>query len=463
MVGFYLKNIPAITFKTTLQTLKTNTMKKFNLLLFLLITFCFNGFSQAEKYNLASENLHKNVRKTIEHHYIYDENSKGFIKKSVNINNYNNDGNLIENYFLYISEYTSGTPTKKRYNYNSNKLLISTKDISDSPGKYSTNSVYTYNRKGNLIKHESIYTDGSKFYSIYINDRKGRVISEKKYSKRNKLNAEVKYSYNGNKRTETKTSYNSKDGSIIGTYTNVYNDNMKISYNSISKYGSRSSTFEYDKEGNISKTNQKSKKTTITTHDYVDDKKDNWVKKHSKTENYQYFYFREIYFENGDVTGSSQFDRIFINRHGNFANVAVVPLKKKEIKKTNYTNTNPSTFKMNKWNFDYVYLKSEIKKLVGSIEIKTTNNANLTNDSNTDFTIEFVGKKFNLNYNVNDYTDSNDMYEYHFKSDNGGTALLRIYKKEKKLNDKKLGVDFYINALFTLKEVGQEMISLYLK
>ena len=438
-------------------------MKKFNLLLFLLITFCFNGFSQAEKYNLASENLHKNVRKTIEHHYIYDENSKGFIKKSVNINNYNNDGNLIENYFLYSSEYTSGTPTKKRYNYNSNKLLISTKDISDSPGKYSTNSVYTYNRKGNLIKHESIYTDGSKFYSIYINDRKGRVISEKKYSKRNKLNAEVKYSYNGNKRTETKTSYNSKDGSIIGTYTNVYNDNMKISYNSNSKYGSRSSTFEYDKEGNISKTNQKSKKTTITTHDYVYDKKDNWVKKHSKTENYQYFYFREIYFENGDVTGSSQFDRIFINRHGNFANVAVVPLKKKEIKKTNYTNTNPSTFKINKWNFDYVYLKKAVNKLEGSAKITTTDYNNLNVGSNTNFTITFKGKTYNLNFTVSNFKTYDDKYEYLFKNDKNATALLWIYKQNKALKDDKLDVRFNVNAFLKIEEVDQPVLGLYLK
>ena len=50
----------------------------------------------------------------------------------------------------------------------------------------------------------------------------------------------------------------------------------------------------------------------------VYDRKDNWVKKHYRSGKYQYFYFREIYFKNGDVTGSTDFDRRFINKHGNF-------------------------------------------------------------------------------------------------------------------------------------------------
>ncbi|QNM84670.1 hypothetical protein H9W90_10725 [Polaribacter pectinis] len=440
-------------------------MKKFTLLLFLITAFSFDGFSQAETYNLKSQNLHKNVRKTIDHYYTYDKDSKGFVKKSVNIKRYNDDGNLIETYYLYNSQYTSGTPTKKLYNYNSDGLLIGTKDISDSQGKYSTHYVFTYDKKGNLTKRESIYTDGSKFYTVFVNDRRGRVISKKEYSKSNKLSADVSYSYKGDKKTEIRTSYSSTDGSIIGTYKTIYDDDVKVSYNSESKYGNTSTTYEYDKEGNLSKSHQKSKTNSISTYDYVYDKKDNWVKKHSKSGKYQYFYFREIYFENGDVTGSTQFDRIFINRHGNFANVAVVPLKKKEIKKTNYTNNtvNSSTFKTKKWDYDFVFIKEAVKKLTGSAEIKTTDFNNIQVGSNTNFIVKFNNNSFNLNFTVSSFKTYDDKYEYLFKNDKNATALLWIYKKKKGLKDDMLGESFYVNGFLRIEEIDQPAIGMYLK
>ena len=79
-------------------------MKKLTILLFIFSAFTFNSFSQAENYNLESKNLHKKVRKTIEHYYRYDTASGGFVKTSVNTHRYNNDGNLIESYSLYNSK-----------------------------------------------------------------------------------------------------------------------------------------------------------------------------------------------------------------------------------------------------------------------------------------------------------------------------------------------------------------------
>ena len=76
-------------------------MKNCITLLFILFTGIISLFGQTDLYNLESQKLHKKVRKTIEHYYNYDEESGGFVKTSVNINTYNNDGNLIENYSFY--------------------------------------------------------------------------------------------------------------------------------------------------------------------------------------------------------------------------------------------------------------------------------------------------------------------------------------------------------------------------
>ena len=80
-------------------------MKNFITSLFILFVAIFSSFGQKELYNLESQKLHKKVRKTIEHYYNYDEESGGFVKTSVNINMYNNDGNLAENYSFYDGKY----------------------------------------------------------------------------------------------------------------------------------------------------------------------------------------------------------------------------------------------------------------------------------------------------------------------------------------------------------------------
>ena len=385
-------------------------MKKLSIF-FLSILFQIDGFSQTEMYNLESQNLHKNVRKVIQHYYSYDKNSGGFVKKSVDIKRYNDDGNLIETYYWYNSTYSDSSPTKKLYNYNSDGLLTGTKDISDTRDKYSTEYVFTYNRKGHLTKRESIYKDGSKYYAVYKNDRKGRVTSKKDYNKSGKLTAEESYSYRGGKKTETRTSFSSKDGSIIGTYTTVIEDGKKISYQSNSKYGNSTTTYEYDREGNLKQSNYSGKKNTTSIYDYVYDKKDNWVKKHYRSGKYQYFYFREIYFDNGDVSGSVEFDKRFINKHGNFANVEVVELVKKKTKKKTTTDTDLTTnsnnmpvFSYKNWGYTFVNMKGKISDISGDVTATVSNGSKLSKGAKVEFKVKINGADTKyLNFTVDEY------------------------------------------------------------
>lgn len=439
-------------------------MKNLILVLFIFSAFIFKGYSQAENYNLKSKNLHKKVRKTIEHYYKYDKESGGFVKISVNIDRYNDDGNLIETYSLYKSKYSESSPIKKLYNYNNDGLLINTKDISDKRGNFSSENKYSYDRKGNLIKTESVYKDGSKYYYIFKNDKKGRVINKKEYSKKDMLITDANYTYKGDLKTANRTSFSSKDGSIIGNYSTTFNDGVKTSYKSESKYGTSSTTYKYDKEGNLLSSNYIGKTNSKTTYDYVYDKKGNWIKKHYRSGKFQYFYFREIYFSNGNVTGSTDFDKRFINRLGNFDNVNVVPLKMKPKKNKNTTSkTNSSYLKNKTWNFEYVYVSDKLKKLKGTVALKTLYDSNLKMNSDATFTVKFSTSTFNFNLKVNSYNTLDDKYVFKLNNSKGETGLLWVYKKTKSLKDEVTSNVFTVNGLFTMKEKDGSVMSFYLK
>jgi hypothetical protein len=441
-------------------------MKNSAILIFILTAFVFEGYSQTEKYNLESKNLHRKVRKTIEHYYKYDKESGGFVKGSVNIDRYNNDGNLIETYYLYNSKYSENTPVKKLYNYNSDELLMGTKDISDKKSKYSSEYKFTYNKKGHLIKRESVSTDGSKYLTVFKNDRKGRVINEKQYNKKDKLTADINYTYKGNIKTENKTSYSSTDGSIIGNYVTTFNNNVKTLYKSDGKYGNSSTNYTYDKEGNLLTSNYSGKTSSKNTYDYVYDKKDNWIKKHYRSGKYQYFYFREIYFENGDVTGSTEFDKRFINRLSNFANVEVVALKKAEKKKSpvnNTSKTNSAELKNKTWSFDYVYLKEAVKSLKGSVALELLNSSTLKLNADATMTIHFSSNTFSFDLTTKSYKELDDKYQWKLSNSKGESALIWVYKKTKLLKDDALNVNFNVNGLFIMKEANGSSMTMYLK
>lgn len=435
-------------------------MKKLATLLFLLTVIHFNGYSQTEKYNLESQNLHKNVRKTIEHYYSYDKNSGGFVKKSVNIKRYNNEGYLVESYYLFNSTYSESTPTKRAYNYNNKGALLNTQNNSDVKGKYSTHDVYTYDKKNRITKKESIYTDGSKYYSEYKTDRKGRVINKKEYSKTNKLTAEINYKYKGSKRTEDRTSFSSTDGSISGNYVTIYDDDVKISYQSNNKYGNSTTSYNYDKKGNLKKSDYKGKTSSSTTYDYVYDKKDNWVKKHYKSGKYQYFYFREIYFKNDDITGSTDFDRTFINRHGNFDNVAVVPLIKKSFKKKNNSNTNVTynsgmpSFSYKNWKYTFVNMKDKVSDISGKVNLNVTSGSNLSEGNTVKFKVDINGAETKyLTYKIKNYNydSKTERHNWILKSTvNETSGTLCVFKKPLR----KKGVDL-VGLLLVGKENNQ--------
>ena len=410
-------------------------MKQITLILFSLFLFT-NSFSQTDTYNLASQNLHKNVRKTIEHSYYYDKESGGFVKSAVSIKNYDNSERLKETYYVYYSKYSDSKPVKKLYNYDNNGKLISTNDISDSKGKFSSNKSFFYDKKGNLTKTELNYNDGSKSYTIFKNDKKGRVINTKQYSKAGKVLFEIITSYKGNKKTESKTSYSFSDGSIIGNYETVYVDDIKTKYTSNSKYGNSTTTYNYDKQGNQIKSVSKGKSNLVSNYNYVYDKKDNWIKYHSRSGKYQYFYFREIYFKNGDVTGSTNFDKIFINKHGNFDNVNVVPLKKKESKKTEkkeyqtiVDNTMPA-FSSKNWKFDTVKIGEKTSSLSGTASLKVTDNTKMQIGAKVDIKLFFNNQETPLSLKVTNYTSNDKTHFWTFEDSVKEKVRLSVFKQK---------------------------------
>lgn len=448
-------------------------MKHLQLTVAFVFASIFIGNSQTKFYTLEGKNLHKKVRKTIQHCYKYDEDSGGFVLQSVYIDRFNDDENLVETYSLYNGVYTEDpVPVKKLYNYNSGGLLVSTKDISSSRGKYSTEYRMTYDNDGNLIKQQNLYEDGTGFYTSFENDRKGRPIVKREFNKDNQLTAEIRITYNGDERIEKRTSFNAKDGSIYGTYTTYYEDDLKQKYVSENKYGTSTTTYEYDKEGNEIASNYTGKTSSRYTKNYEYDKRDNWVKYHSRSGQYQYFYFREIHYDNGDVTGSTEFDPQYINRYGNFRNVNVVPLKKKQLNTNTNTNTNNNTststnssyITSKNYDFDYVYTGEKVKSLKGNVYISTTDGNSLNTNSKVNVNFSFAEQNMNLSFTVTSYVTKDDRYEWVMKNEFNEYAYFWIYKQTKRLKAETLNnIVFSTNAFFKIIDKNNVTTGFYLK
>ena len=423
-------------------------MKRIILTSIALISFSFFANAQTDAYNLESQNLHKKVKKTIDHYYSYDKTSGGFVKKSVSIKNYNDDGNLAETYYLYNGTYsTSDNPTKKLYHYNSDNQLLKIEDVSDVKSKYASDTEFHYDNDGNLIKKESIYKDGSKSYTKYDYNRRGKVIRIESYGSKGKLSSETSVSYKGSRRIEKRTSYSTKDGSIYGTYTTTYKNDVKEKYTSESKYSNSTTSYEYDKYGNLKESISKGKKTNIYKYDYVYDKKDNWIKKHYRSGKYQYFYFREIILTNGDITGSTSFDRNFINRHGNFNNVAVVPLVKKKSSYTKKSNNSNSTttnvnnnsnygmpsFRYKNWSFKYVNMNKKVSGITGTVNLSVESGSKMSNNATVKIAVNIDGSEPRSgNYTVQSYSDLGKQHQWKIKSNSKGVVSTLYIFKEKK-------------------------------
>jgi hypothetical protein len=437
-------------------------MKNLSLLLFTLLIIPTLTFSQKNEFNLETNNLHKKVRKTTTNYFTYDDDSGGFILRSTSIKRYNDDGNLIETLSQYNDSYTKTQPTKKLYNYNNKKQLINIQNISSVKNKYSFDTQFIYNSNGNKTKKESVYSDGRKFYLLYEYDRKNKLIKTKSFSTENKLTSETDISYDGKIRKEKRTSYNAKDGSIFGTYETVYKNDVKTAFLSNSKYAKSKTTYKYNNEDDIVSSNFVNKTSTISTYNYEYDRKDNWIKKHYRSGKYQYFYFREILFDNGDTSGSISFDNNFINRHGNFTNVAVVPIKMKKIKKKENDNT-PYILGKN-FNFQQALIANKLYNINGGLTMSNLNlNTTLKNNDLVFLTITIKGKEYKYNFNLTKFTKLKDKYEWEFKNQNGNSAIYSQYKKETSLKDKDSGITIKTNGVFSLFEVEQPSMIMYLK
>lgn len=450
-------------------------MKRLFLFLIAVLLANIASIAQTNTYNLKAQNLHKKVRKTIEHYYTYDKRSGGFVKKSVYINNYDDDGRLVETYSLYNSSFSkNNNPIKTLYNYNGNGQLISTQDISDYTNKYSFHYEFTYNNNGNLIKREAIYKDGRKSRTLYEYGRRDRLSKKTAYNTDGKLSSETAVTHNGDERTEIRSSYNTKDGSMNGTYTTVFDDHKKVSYTSESKWGNTTTTYTYDDNDNLLKSIARGKSTTTNTYNYVYDNKDNWVKKHYRSGKFHYFYFREIHFENGDVTGSSDFDRVFINRHGNFDNVAVVPLKlwkSNTAKKNNsnsYVNTNNRSsmpvFSNKFWKYTYANFQGKVTSMSGTVSLRVTNNDRLAKGSSVSITVSINdgGKDITGTYIVKSYLDlGKGNHFWSLESTNKKvSASLSYYERAQYVKARNINV----SGIFLMKDIQKgQNISLYLE
>ncbi|MFY0602894.1 MAG: hypothetical protein JXQ93_03020 [Flavobacteriaceae bacterium] len=434
-------------------------MKK---IIYIFITaFLFSSFShsQINKYNLSYKNLNKKVRKTIQHYYTYDKKSGGFVKKSVSIDTYNNDGFLTETYYLYNSSYSSGSPTKKVYHYNSDNQITWIENISAKKTEYTTDVKFTYNRKGHLTKKESIYENGDKSFVNYQNDNKGRIVKIENYNKKQVLSSETQITYRGSKRTEVNTTYSTKDGSINGTYTSVFKNDIKIDYVSESKWSNSRSSYKYDKNDNLIESISKGKKTYTYLYNYDYDGKGNWVKKHYKSKSYDSFYFREIIYKNDKITGSTSFDRNFINKHANYDNVAVVPLKKKEYTPTTKKKTNnymPS-FRYKEWTYSFINMNKKVSSLSGTVKLDVTDNSQMSIGSNIKLRIKIDGNnETSGSYKVIDYISQSDQHKWTIKSvTKNVNSTLYIFKEKKRV--KGMSIDGLL-----LMGSGEKQITFYL-
>ncbi len=436
-------------------------MKKLVTLTITLLVFA-TGFSQTDAYNLKSQNLHKKVAKTIEHHYLYHKRSGGFIKSSVTIKNYNEDGLLIDKYYQYNSTYSGSTSTTETlYHYNAKNQLTNTEDISAKRGAYSSNYVFHYDKKGNVIKKESVFKNGNKYAYNYYYDTKNRLTRAEEFDSKGKLTTRQTYSYNGNKKTSVRKSYSTKTGNVVGTYTTYFKNDQKVRYTSQSKYSNNDVSYHYDKKDNLISAIYKDKPNSSSHYVYEYDKKGNWIKKHYKygKKSGNNYYFREIIFRNGSTSGSTDFDKNFINRNGNYGNVAIVPIVKytpKNNKKTT-TSINPKipVFETKNYIFNYVNLDKKVSSVNGEVVVNVLDNDRMSKGTKVKITYSFAGKNYADTYTVSSYLNTKDYHFWSLKSTTKSTKVsFSINHKKKFIASRDMYLSGMLNISLNNKNTG---------
>lgn len=433
-------------------------MKKLIFFLLGVLAISFSSYSQTDQYNLKFKNLHKKVEKTIQHTYTYHKKSGGFIKSSVTIDTYNDDGLLTQKYYQYSSTYSgSTTTTETLYHYNSKNLMTRTEDISAKKGTLASHYEFTYDSKGRMTKKENVYPSGTRYVYKYYYDNRNRLVREEYLGSKNQLSSRKSYSYSGNKKTKVDNSYD-KNGNISATYTSYYKNDQRIRYVSASKYSNNDITYLYDNKDNIIKTVYKGKPNSGGKYTYAYDNKGNWIKKQYKSSTSSTFNFREIYFSNGNVTGSVDFDKNFINRNGNYANVNVVkivPTKSSNTKTTTtYVNPEMPLFKKKDYVFNYVNLDKKVSSVSGEATVYVQNNNKMARNSTVKVTYSLGGKTYNGVYKVISYSNLKEK-GYHFWSlkstTNNATVSFSINHSKKFIESR----DMYLAGMLSLKFNGK--------
>lgn len=434
-----------------------------------LIFFCIGilvitntSNAQSNLYNLKSQNLNKKVAKTIEHNYSYSERSGGFVKVGVTINNYNEDGNLTEKYYQYSSTYSGTTSTTETmYNYDNNGRMTSTQDISAKKSSYSSYNKFTYDNNGNLTKKEAIYDNGSKYVYNYYYDKKDRLIRVENFDTKGKLSARENYRYNGKNKTKVRKTYNTKTGNVIGTYTTYYKRDLKNRFVSKSKYSNSDVAYKYDKNNHLVSSVYKGKPASNSSYSYEYDNRDNWIKKHYKFGNStNNFSFREIIFTNGKITGSVDFDKNYINRKGNFANVKVVPIVKytkttKNNSTVTNTNSNIPVFKNKNFIFNYVNLNKKVNSLNGDVSVSVLDNDRMSKGSRVKISYSFGGKTYTDTYKVTAFSRQKEYNFWSLKSTTKSTTIaFSINYKKKFIKSRDLYLAGMLNITYNGKSTG---------
>ena len=437
-------------------------MKKLIFLFIGILAISNSSNAQTDLYNLNSQKLHKKVAKTIMHNYSYHERSGGFVKVGVTINNYNEDGNLTQKFYQYNSTYSGTTSTTETlYNYDTKGRMTSTQDISAKKGSYSSYFKFTYDNDGNLTKKESIYENGNKYVYNYYYDKKDRLIRAEDFDTKGNLTARENYTYKGNTKTKVRKSYDSKTGNVIGTYTTYYKKGISTRYTSKSKYSNSDVTYNYDKKDNLISTTNKNSPKSNSKYNYQYDNKGNWIKKHYKygtsTNN---FYFREIIFTNGSTTGSVDFDRNYINRNGNFANVKVVPIVKySKTAKNNNTVTKPDpklpVFKTKNFIFNYVNLDKKVSPVSGEVTVSVVDNDRMSKNSTVKVSYAIGGKTYSDTYKVVTFSSLKDYNFWSLKSTTKSTKVsFSINHQKKYIESRDMYLAGMLNISFNGKNTG---------
>ena len=187
------------------------------------------------------------------------------------------DTTIKDNYVLALRETTASGKYAENYentyyNYKYDKKTYLIKSYSaQGKGNENGDNTLTYDKKGNLIKHERATTLYGTDVQEYEYDKEGNVIKETEYTNNN---GEIKnqkifnntYEKDDNNKVTKKISINSESGyTMIYTYEYDKNGNL-IKENQTSDNSSYEITYEYDNFGNMI-----TKKTTNT------EKTSSWV------------------------------------------------------------------------------------------------------------------------------------------------------------------------------------------